>query len=325
MNESLCPDGYLLAINVLSITLSLPMVVIFKLLCVLLLIHSKTFHPFFTISFILLIFSYAICNLCVLLTAVFQLYNEESPVIFYIDKVYTWVYFYIQPCVVIGLIERLCATIFVSAYEHSRYWIVYVIGQVLGIGVVYYENVLMENGDYNDTAKNVQFGLSICICVCLVILYFVNRYLTLNSRHKSKLTVRYQLAENVKALRIFVPFIIVDNSISILFVFSMIFFEVDFNINLEVCRNLPGYKISFAVFRTILLVTQLFMPLLVVRQHSSIWNQIKTQLARRKPTVRQSIDGDPNNKVLKINNVLGMDIAGSNVDYFTQLKAQWLT
>ncbi|PIC25710.1 hypothetical protein B9Z55_018536 [Caenorhabditis nigoni] len=276
MNESLCPDGYLLAINVLSITLSLPMVVIFILLCVLLLIHSKTFHPFFTISFILLIFSYAICNLCVLLTAVFQLYDEESPVIFYIDKVYIWVYFYIQPCVVIGLIERLCATIFVSAYEHSRYWIIYVIGQVLGIGVVYYENVLVENGDYNDTAKNVQFGLSICICVCLVILYFVNRYLTLNSRHRSKLTVRYQLAENVKALRTFVPFIIVDNSISILFVFSMIFFEVDFNINLEVCRNLPGYKISFAIFRT-------------------------------------------------INNVLGMDIAGSNVDYFTQLKAQWLT
>ncbi|KAF1752030.1 hypothetical protein GCK72_018584 [Caenorhabditis remanei] len=261
-----------------------------------------------SLSFILLIFSYAVCNLCVLLTAIFQLYDENSPVIFYIDKLYLWVYMYIQPCVVIGLIERLCATIFVSSYEHSRYWIIYIIGQALGIGVVYYENVLVENGDYNDTAKNVQFGLSICICICLVVLFFVNRHLTYNSRHKSTLTVRYQLAENVKALRTFVPFVVVDNCISILFVLSMFFSEVDFNINLK-----------------ILLLTQLFMPLLVVKQHSSIWNQVKSQLARRQPTVRQSIDADQNNKVFKINNVLGMDIAGTNIDYFTQLKVQWLT
>lgn len=69
------------------------------------------------------------------------------------------------------------------------------------IGVVYYENYLIEVHEYTDTAKNVQFALSICICICLVVLFFVNRRLTLNSRHRSKLTVRYQLAENVKALR----------------------------------------------------------------------------------------------------------------------------
>ncbi|EGT42515.1 hypothetical protein CAEBREN_31122 [Caenorhabditis brenneri] len=144
------------------------------------------------------------------------------------------------------------------------------------IGVVYYENLLVESGDYNETAKNVQFGLSIFICLCLIALFFINRHLTYNSIHRSKLTVRYQLAENVKALRTFVPFVVVDNCISILFVFSMFFLDVDFNMNLESCKTLPGYKISFAVFRT-------------------------------------------------INNVLGMDIAGSNIDYFTQLKVQWLT
>uniref|UniRef100_A0A1I7SY82 G protein-coupled receptor n=1 Tax=Caenorhabditis tropicalis TaxID=1561998 RepID=A0A1I7SY82_9PELO len=322
MNETdLCPEGYLLSINVLSITLSLPMVVVFLMLCVLLVIHSKTFHPFFTLSFILLIFSYAICNLCVLLLAIFQLYDESSLFIFYIDKLYLWVYLYIQPCVVIGLIERLCATIFVSSYEHSRFWIVYLAGQGLGIGVVYYETVLIDNEEFSDTAKNVQLGLSICICACLVVLFFINRHLTFNSRHRSRLTVRYQLAENVKALRTFVPFVVVDNCISILFVFSMIFFQVDFSINLEACKEIPGYKISFAVFRTILLLTQLFMPFLVVKQHSSIWNQVKSLLARRKPTVRQAKDTDQN----KINNVLGMDIAGTNIDYFTQLKVQWLT
>ena len=42
------------------------------------------------------------------------------------------------------------------------------------------------------------------------------------------------------------------------------------------------------------------MPLLVVKQHSSIWNQVKSQLARRQPTVRQSIDADQNNKVFKV-------------------------
>ncbi|CAL2042344.1 unnamed protein product [Caenorhabditis brenneri] len=297
------------------------MVVIFITLSVLLIIHSKTFHPFFTISFILLIVSYAICNACVLFLAALQIYDDESYVIFYVDKLYLWVYLYIQPCVVIGLIERLCATIFVKSYEHSRLWVLYTIGQVIGVGVVYYENVLVESGDYNDTAKNVQFGLSIFICLCLIALFFINRHLTYNSIHRSKLTVRYQLAENVKALRTFVPFVVVDNCISILFVFSMFFFDVDFNMNLESCKTLPGYKISFAVFRTILLLTQLFMPLLVVKQHSSIWSQVKSQIARRKPTVRQNVEADQN----KINNVLGMDIAGSNIDYFTQLKVQWLT
>ncbi|CCQ25713.1 Serpentine Receptor, class T [Caenorhabditis elegans] len=321
MNVSLCPSNYLLSINIFSIVLTLPMVIIFVLLCILLTIHSKTFHPFFTLSFILLISSYAICNICLLLRSICELYDEESYFIDYVDKAYLWVYMYIQPCVVIGLIERLCATIFVSSYEHSRHWFMYIIGQGLGVGVVYYENFLVNNGQYNDTAKNVQFGLSICICICLVILFFVNRHLTFNSRHKSVLTVRYQLAENVKALRTFVPFVVVDNCLSVLFVLSMILFKVDFNIDLDVCRSHPGYTVSFALFRAILLLTQLFMPLLVVKQHSSIWNQIKPLMERRKPTVRQSIDPDQN----KINNVLGIDIVGSNVDYFTQLKVQWLT
>uniref|UniRef100_A0A8R1DZ21 Uncharacterized protein n=1 Tax=Caenorhabditis japonica TaxID=281687 RepID=A0A8R1DZ21_CAEJA len=77
--------------------------------------------------------------------------------------------------------------------------------------------------------------------------------------HRSKLTVRYQLAENVKALRTFVPFVVIDNCISISYVFSMIFFQVDFNFDLE------------------------------------------------------------------IHNVLGMNIAGTQADYFSQLKIQWLT
>ena len=51
--------------------------------------------------------------------------------------------------------------------------------------------------------------------------------------------------------RTFVPFVVVDNCISILFVLSMFFFEVDFNINLKVCRNLPGYTITFTIFRTV--------------------------------------------------------------------------
>lgn len=46
------------------------------------------------------------------------------------------------------------------------------------------------------------------------------------------------------------------------------------------------------------------MPLLVVKQHSSIWNQIKPLMERRKPTVRQSIDPDQN-KVLKVYYKLG--------------------
>ncbi|CAI2354756.1 unnamed protein product [Caenorhabditis sp. 36 PRJEB53466] len=235
------------------------------------------------------------------------------------------------------------------------------------IGVVYYESILVESGEYTDTAKNVQFGLSIAICLCLIVLFLVNRHLTLSSRHRSKLTVRYQLAENVKALRAFVPFVVIDNCISIMFVLSMLLFQVDFNFDLEVCRKLPGYTISFAVFRAILLLTQLVMPLSVVKQHSSIWNRVTAHFAVRKTTVRNSVDTTDPNKVFKvhtilgeeatvfvsktissssfspfltsktpqlaatnlaefqINNVLGMDVVGSNVDYFAQLKIQWLT
>uniref|UniRef100_A0A8R1HGM1 Uncharacterized protein n=1 Tax=Caenorhabditis japonica TaxID=281687 RepID=A0A8R1HGM1_CAEJA len=180
------------------------------------------------------------------------------------------------PTLVIGLLERLCATVFVRSYEHSRHWIIYVFAQGLGIVVVQYEHDLVQSGEYTNTAKNIQLALSVIICLCLIALFFVNRQLTLSSRHRSKLTVRYQLAENVKALRAFVPFVVVDNCVSIMFVISMIFFQVDSNFDIAVCRNVPNYTISFAVFRA-------------------------------------------------IRNVLGMNITGTEADYFTQLKAQWHT
>ncbi|CAB3396518.1 unnamed protein product [Caenorhabditis bovis] len=268
-------------LNIVSIAGTLPMVVAFVMLAVLLIMHSKSFHPLFTASFSSLVISYAICNLFVVSKSIIEQFDEHHPLIDIIDYLYLWSYCYIQPCVVVGLLETLTATIFASKYENSRHWVIFFLLQVLS---------------------------------CLIILFYVNRRLSFNSRHKSALTVRYQLTENVKALRIFVPFVIIDNCISLMYVFSSIFFNVDVNFDIESCRKYASYMVMFFVFRIILILAQFSMPVIVVKLHSSMWSRVQNYC--RKPENEQ-------NKVLKINNVLGMDVAGIETDYFTQLQTYW--
>ncbi|CAB3396517.1 unnamed protein product [Caenorhabditis bovis] len=211
-------------LNIVSIAGTLPMVVAFVMLAVLLIMHSKSFHPLFTASFSSLVISYAICNLFVVSKSIIEQFDEHHPLIDIIDYLYLWSYCYIQPC------------------------------------------------------------------------------------------VRYQLTENVKALRIFVPFVIIDNCISLMYVFSSIFFNVDVNFDIESCRKYASYMVMFFVFRIILILAQFSMPVIVVKLHSSMWSRVQNYC--RKPENEQ-------NKVLKINNVLGMDVAGIETDYFTQLQTYW--
>ncbi|CAI5452951.1 unnamed protein product [Caenorhabditis angaria] len=308
----LCPESYRTSVNLLSIIITIPTIFEFLILFLLLL----------RISFLLLIFSYTLCNSFVLIKSIVDSFDETSQIIKFIDDIYTWVYMYIQPCVVIGLLERLCSTYFVKSYEHSRLWPIFILAQIIA-GIIVWWEVSLE---YTNLIKYSQLGLSTFICLCLIVLFFVNRKLTLDSRHKSKLTVRYQLTENVKALRIFVPFVVIDNCLSVMFVISLHFFNVDFNFDSEICRTTAGYTFWFMFFRVILLVVQIAMPIIVIKSHHSIWTKIEKKIRKTRQNEISSDSQKHKKNVLKLKNSLGMDITGTHEDHFEQLRNhfEWL-
>ncbi|CAD6199855.1 unnamed protein product [Caenorhabditis auriculariae] len=312
-----CSMAWQQFLNFYTFAVMFPTFLVYTALAVLLFRHADSFHPLFTTSFVSLVTAYALCNALVALRSFLDLISVDNHWCVIVDTVYLWAYMYIQPIALIGLLERLTATIFVDRYEKSRLWAVLLAAFLIGIVLVWYEASFMDT-KYAEVVKTIQLVFSICICLCLMCLLWVNRRLTLASRARSTLTTRYQLAENVKALRIFVPFIVVDNCLSLMFVFSAAVFDVDVTFDDYQCETNRAYLPLFILFRTILNVAQLSMPILVVRQHPSMWGRFRQRW-------RTSISHfEPATNVIKIRNVLGMDVVGLNEDHFAQLQQQWL-
>ncbi|CAD6199853.1 unnamed protein product [Caenorhabditis auriculariae] len=317
-NES-CPEIGLRALTLYTVLVGLPTSVLYVFLAVVFVRHVNAFHPLFSVSFFLIITAYTICNVVMSCRNLIEFVMDRNIVYTVLEFIFTLANYYIQPIVVLSLLERLCATIWVQSYENSRPWVVYSLGQSACVAVVIFLYHL--NQTQEKMTNNAQFILSIIISTCLVLLLVVNRRLTLASRARSTLTTRYQLAENVRALRIFVPFIVMDNSIWLMFVLTKYLFNVGRTFSLTSCNSYRYYFPLFTFFRTIAMILQILMPIAVIYQQGSVkaW---RPECWRRS---NKSQDSAQLKKKFKVRNVLGMDVAGheSPEDHFAQLRLQW--
>ncbi|KHJ95039.1 hypothetical protein OESDEN_05020 [Oesophagostomum dentatum] len=86
---------------------------------------------------------------------------------------------------------------------------------------------------------------------CLVALLVVNRRLTLSTRGVGSLSSRYQITENVRALRLLVPVVILDTSVVSTDMIGSQFFEVDVSFETEKCLTTKAYVVAYTLLRLV--------------------------------------------------------------------------
>uniref|UniRef100_A0A1I7T6U4 Serpentine receptor class gamma n=1 Tax=Caenorhabditis tropicalis TaxID=1561998 RepID=A0A1I7T6U4_9PELO len=207
-----CPIEAQWFVGIYTVVIYAPLAFVYVVVASLFIKHPNAFHPLFVISFFLILLAYTTSNFILFFRNLLEFFFINEFIFSVLEFILVSANYYTQPIVILALLERLAATVFVSNYEKSLQWIPYLIGQLIcvsfmcpsirGPGFQIIFVVLMSLSQHQaKLVNNIQVVLSVVICVCLVVLFLVNRYKTANSVGKSTLTTRYQLAENIKALR----------------------------------------------------------------------------------------------------------------------------
>ncbi|KIH61750.1 hypothetical protein ANCDUO_07972 [Ancylostoma duodenale] len=115
-------------------------------------------------------------------------------------------YTYASPCAVVILIERIVASCYTSRYETSRPWAVILVAQTLCVGIsviVVSSQQWVQN--FDDFKQWCLLGLQSFIILVLIVLLVINWLRTEREIGNGHLGFRYQMAENINALRIVIP------------------------------------------------------------------------------------------------------------------------
>lgn len=318
-----CPIEAQWFVGIYTVVIYAPLAFVYVVVATLFIKHPNAFHPLFVISFFLILLAYTTSAFILFVRNFLEFFFINELIFSILEFILVSANYYTQPIVILALLERLAATVFVSNYEKSLQWIPYLIGQCICIIFVVLMSLSQHEGNL---INNIQIVLSFVICLCLVALFWVNRNKTANSvGGKSTLTTRYQLAENIKALRIFVPFIVLDNVISLMFVITSYTISIGRKFDEDECNKSASYVPIFTIFRTIAILFQISMAIIVVYMHESmkVWSW---RDCYRRSNRSQDVSVTMNRPDrLKIKNVLGKNIAEQETgeNYFAQLSKQW--
>ncbi|EYC00632.1 hypothetical protein Y032_0114g449 [Ancylostoma ceylanicum] len=233
----------------------------------------------------------------------------------YIDTTFQVVYIYLTCTVTTCVVERSFATIFSSTYEYCRYWQVFIVGQLLSALVIFlHVHVYHIGGIISDM---IMLCLSVLILTCLIALLVVNRRLTLSTRGLRSLSCRYQITENVRALRLLVPLVLFDTCVSVADMAGTLFFNVRPEFQPRNCASSPLYLPAYIVLRLSAVILQYAIPVCIIR-HESV-RKVVTMRCSRVSTSSQSSEH------FEIKNVLGTILSkeGSQKNYFNYLHQQW--
>ncbi|KAL6742306.1 hypothetical protein Aduo_015468 [Ancylostoma duodenale] len=213
------------------------------------------------------------------------------------------------------VLERSFATVRSSTYEYCRYWKALFVGQLLSAPIIFLHIQLYRLGGI--AGDMVQLSLSILILTCLTALFVVNRRLTLSSRGIRSLSSRYQITENVRALRLLVPVVLFDTCVCIADMTGTMFFNVRPEFQPENCKLSPSYLPAYVVLRLAAVVLQYAIPVCIIR-HESVRRAVPMRCSR--------VDAAPqNSEQPEIRNVLGTVLSeeSSQRNYFNYLHQQW--
>ncbi|KHJ82434.1 hypothetical protein OESDEN_17872 [Oesophagostomum dentatum] len=124
-------------------------------------------------------------------------------------------------------------------------------------------------------------SLSFIILTCLIALLAVNRRLTLSTRGVRSLSSRYQITENVRALRLLVPVVVLDTSITATDMIGSQIFGVLPIFETRKCLTIKAYMVAYIVLRLAAVVLQYGIPVFIIR-HESIRKVIPVSWLRKK-------------------------------------------
>ncbi|CAB03325.1 G protein-coupled receptor [Caenorhabditis elegans] len=298
----------------------------------------KIFHPMFSFCFFsLLLLYYSSTTFLAIRNITFSFYGEnygKAPriadhVVINCERFYMAISYFIPPLIAIGIIERIFATAFSRFYEKSRYWMTLGYALVFACILVYIEFANRHVMMATIPTRNIQVLFAIICSWSLILLLFINRSKSKSGRAKSALSERYQVNENLKALRIHIPVVCVDTGIQIMFLCSDIFWNTAQVLNLNYCYDDNIYLHKFVVFRLIGFILQYFIPFIILHRFSQMCcNSLRRRPVRRSHPISPSPGTSPSS-VVTIQNVFGMTLSGEangpagQEAHFKNLYAQW--
>ncbi|EYC31645.1 hypothetical protein Y032_0003g1165 [Ancylostoma ceylanicum] len=293
-------------------------VITFSLIGVNIMLKKDTFHPFFSILLASFVTSYVFSDflsmLC-LIAYIANIFHNETLVLARIGDVF---YMYASPCAVFILIERIVASCYTSRYESSRPWAFMLLAQTLCITI----SVTIVSSQhwfqhFEDFKQWCLLGLQSFIIVVLIVLLVINWLRTEREIGNGHLGFRYQMAENINALRIVIPVIMLDALITVVDTLCKIIFSVDIMFEPSMCDK-NNYVIIFVVSQALRVGIQASIPLSILFLHPSIRKAVVVKLCGKFAPQR-------NSSQFELRNVLGRKIcsAQSAEKHFSRLRAEW--
>ncbi|XGW05862.1 hypothetical protein V3C99_016317 [Haemonchus contortus] len=225
--------------------------------------NRDCFHPFFCTLLSLFLLSYALSDLFEIAYLIGRRYNAN---ILLLDDISEFFYFYASPCAILLLIERFVASWFSMQYEKARPWKIFWIAQpiclLISYAVIYSAKLTIYSEDDIQTA--ILLVIQVLIAVIAILLLIYNRWRTKNSLGVgTNLSTRYQLAENIRVLKIIVPVIFFDLSLTICDIVS----RVMHTIAQEMKCTSHVFDILYVTFKFLSFLFQLCIPLSVLFFH----------------------------------------------------------
>ncbi|CAO4370246.1 unnamed protein product [Caenorhabditis nigoni] len=147
------------------------------------------------------------------------------------------------------ILERSYATLYANNYENSKrcnFVVVCILACAACSGLSYID----ASSDLGRKIHSFAYGI-FCVVTTTMLIKINRRLVKKSSAGKCRLSESYQLAENIKALRLLVPFVISITGNAIMLSIGIIFFNVDTVFSLPECRLVPSYLPVFYLVLTV--------------------------------------------------------------------------
>ncbi|KAK6059400.1 hypothetical protein COOONC_02976, partial [Cooperia oncophora] len=190
-----------------------------------------------------LILFYALCDISLSAEkGIYFSHGLNHTVSTVVTTFYNYLYLMIMPLQLCCLVERLIATLCFHSYEKCRKWYLLALSQPFCIGFVFF----------------VDYGIIALLCI--------NRRLTKKYTGAGvSLSTRYQLTENIRTLRVFLPMIGFDTVISLVDTLGG-YFRLRQVFDPERCASDPPY---LALYISITMVRRMIIDILPAIQYRS--------------------------------------------------------
>ncbi|XGW02886.1 hypothetical protein V3C99_014707 [Haemonchus contortus] len=233
------------------------------------------------------------------------------------STMYDCFYEMIMPLETCCLVERLTATLCFQSYEKNRKWFLLALSQPFCVGVAFLSNYIKRTPNADVYTIGVIAYYTIQFAGVIVLLYINRRLTTKYTGVGVSLSIRYQLAENIRALRVFLPMIAFDTMISLVDM-VVIFLHIGNTFDSRRCETESNYLVSFILTTAVASALELIQSILIVCRYPNTTRVLFGCLSLSRNEVTSRGTGP-------IFNVLGSNLISQqlNTNHFDDLARRW--